>query len=46
MFTSVGKKQMIDAMITFGRIPMPKIRTMIGAMARTGIVLRKSTTGK
>ena len=45
MFASVGKKQMNAAITTLEVIPSPKIRTRIGALARTGMVLTKTAIG-
>ena len=39
MFTSVGKKQMIAAIDTFGASPLPSSSTRIGAVATTGIAV-------
>jgi len=46
MFTSVGKKHTIAAMIIFGANPNPKIIIIIGDNARTGMVLNNNTKGK
>ena len=43
MFTSVGKKQMMAAMMILGVMPKPKIKMMIGERARMGMVLKNST---
>ena len=46
MFTSVGKKQMIAAIDTFGARPLPSSSTRIGAFATTGIELISTAIGK
>jgi uncharacterized membrane protein len=46
MFTSVGKKQMIAAMDTFGASPLPSSSTRIGAVATTGIEWISTAIGK
>ncbi|MNH45417.1 hypothetical protein D3C79_1078530 [compost metagenome] len=45
MFTSVGKKHTMAAMVIFGSIPLPMISTRIGALATTGIELIMTATG-
>jgi uncharacterized membrane protein len=46
MFTSVGKKQMIAAIDTFGANPLPSSSTRIGAVATTGIEWSSTAIGK
>ena len=46
LLTSVEKKQITAAIITFGKIPKPKINTITGASANIGIVFKNRITGK
>src|SRR5438552_3607899 len=43
--TSVGKKEMMAAIKTFGVYPLPKRMTRIGAIARTGTVYEATANG-
>ena len=45
MLARVGKKQMNAAITTLEVIPSPKIRTRMGALASTGMVLTKTAIG-
>lgn len=45
MFTSVGKKHTMAAIVILGSMPLPMISTRIGALATIGIELIMPATG-